>query len=386
MSYFPNRITELAFLTTTPLASSATYDSGVLDMTLSSQVQTEVLASHDGNLGFTFYSDAGGTDAIRTLTVPYVAARGFQLYAAPTFGNYVRYTFTNTSPSLQTDMYYSTKFVTRGISPQILARTGFLAPAMTSTLFRPASDFNSDRNVGLIGGEASGRKFGANLSVGGALETVWTYGSDWVPNQLKNEKLRIAAGGNANDTAAGTGAQSVQVNFLDENLAEVTETLVTAGTSASAATSANCFRLTSARVIDVGTYHGTNTADIVLELTGGNVMGNIAAGAGTTEQAIFCVPAGKTMYITEILVSVGQADSCDVRLFRSADPSDVTGPTFSGVYEEWGIYDFSGAVVFPLTTHLVFPAGTDVWFEAEKVTGGGSARVGVDFNFYTVTD
>lgn len=383
MTFIPNQVIYTSFSTTTPLASSATYSSGVLDMTEWSQVQTEINASHDGTLNITFYSDAGGTDAVRTLSVPYVADNGFQLYSAPTFGSYVKYEFTNTSASLQTDFYYTTKFLAEGLTPQILARSGFLASGMTASLVRSGSEFNSDRNTGLVGGEESKRKFGVNEAVGGSLETVWSYTANWIPNQILNEKLRIKAGGNAADTAAGLGAQSVLVSFLDENLLEVEETIVTNGALASTATTANCFRLLTAKVINCGTYGASNTADIVLELTGGNIMGNIATEKGTTEQAIFTVPSGKTSYITEIMVSVGLADSCDIKLFKRPNADDVTTP-FSAVIEEWTLEDFSGGDTFPFSTHLKFDEKTDIWVEAEKITGGGSARVSIDIQYYTV--
>lgn len=376
---------EVAFSTTTPLASSATYSSGILDMTNSSQIQTEITASHDGSMTFTFYSDAGGTDAVRSIVVPYIAANGFQLYSAPTFGFYVKYEFTNTSASLQTDFYFATKFLPTALSAQVLARNGFLASAMTSTIIRNGSEFNSDRNKGLIGGESSKRKFGVNQSVGNSPETVWSYSSNWIPNQVKNEKLRIKAGGDANDDAAGSGCQSVLVTFLDDNLLEVEETIVTAGALASLDTTANCFRLLSAKVVNVGTYHGSNAGSIIFELTGGNIMGNIAADKGTTEQCILTVPSGKTAYITEILISVGSADSCDVVMYSSDNSDDVSTP-FSAKIEQWALADFTGAEIFKLDTHLKFDEGSDIWVEAEKITGAGNARVSVDLNYYLVNN
>lgn len=374
-----------AFSTTTPLASLAVYDSGVLDLTGYTQVQTEVTSDQDGTLDFTFYEDSAGTNEVRSISVPYVSANGYQLYAAPTFGYYVKYEFTNTSASLQTDFFFSTKFLTKALSAQVIAKNGFIAPTMTANLVRTANEFNTDRNIGLIGSQESKRKFGVNTSVGGALETVWSYSTNWIPNQVINEKLRIKSGGNAADDTAGSGAQTVSVIFLDENWLEIEETIVTAGASASTATSANCVRLISAKVVNVGTYHGSNAGGITFELTGGNIMGYIAAEKGTTEQMILSIPANKTAYITEILVSVGQGDSADVKMFSVENANDTTTP-FVGKKEEWTLEDFSGAQVFKLDTHLKVESYEDIWFEAEKITGGGSARVSVDVNYYTVTN
>jgi len=257
---------------------------------------------------------------------------------------------------------------------------------MTANLIRTSNEFNTDRNTGLIGGQESLRKFGVNTSVGTSLETVWSYGSNWVPNQVFNQKLRIAAGGNAADTAAGLGARSVTVQFLDENWLEVEEVIVTSGASASLDTTANCVRLKSAKVTDVGAYHVANTGAIVFELNGsGNIMGNIAALKGTTEQAFTTIPANKTAYIYEIYVSVGLGDSADVKMFISKE-ADIIAAPFKSKVELWTIADFSGAQIFKLDTHIKLDPKTDIWFEAEKITGAGSARVSVDFSYYTVVN
>ena len=378
---------KVGFLTTDNLASGATFISPIVDVNGYSQVQTEISSDTDGTITITFCDDVDGTNAIRTLTIPYVAANGYQFFAAPAFVNYIKYEFINTSAVAQTNFYYTTKILNTAISPQLLTVEGYLSPSMVTTAVRPTSDYNTDRNIGIIGGQESKRKFGVNTSVGGSLETVWSYPSaDWIPNQITNQKLRIKAGGNTNDTNGGTGAQSVTVNFLDENFLEVTETIVTNGTSASLDTIANCTRLIGAKVLNVGIYHGSNVGGITFELNGsGNIMGYISVDKGTTEQAILTIPANKTAYITEIFMSVGQGDSADVKMFITKNADDVTTP-FSPKIELWTIEDYSGAQVFILDTHIKLDGKTDVWFEAEKITGGGTARVSVDFNYYTVIE
>jgi hypothetical protein len=137
MSYTPPLDAEVtAFKTTTLLASGATFDSGVLDAGGRTQVQTEINASHDGTIDIEFCSDAAGTDIIRSLSIPYTAADGYQFFAAPAFGNYIRYQFTNNAGVTQTDFYYTTKFLTTGLSPQLLTTTAFIAEAMVAHLGR----------------------------------------------------------------------------------------------------------------------------------------------------------------------------------------------------------------------------------------------------------
>lgn len=251
-------------------------------------------------------------------------------------------------------------------------------------LQRVINSADSDRNFGLLNYQTAGRKFGHNNTVGtGAFETLWTYTADWIPAQSA-ETIRIKAGGNAADDTAGAGAQTVEVTFLDGNWDEVTETIVTAGASASLATTATCIRLLRARIVNIGTYHGHNTGAITFEqTTSAAIMGYIDADAGTTEQAIMSVPQGKTLYITNILVSVGQADSADVRIKHVAAANDVTTPFRAG-YVEWEIEDFSGAQTFQPRTYLKFEEYADIYCEAQRITGSGSARVSIDFDYILI--
>jgi hypothetical protein len=136
MAYSPNQPAEqTAFVTGATLAAGATFDSGVLDANGYSQVQTEITANKDGTILIDFCSDPAGTDVVRSLSIPYVGADGYQFFAAPAFGNYIRYRFVN-GPTNQSDFYYTTKWLTTAISPQLLTTNAFIAEAMVSTLNR----------------------------------------------------------------------------------------------------------------------------------------------------------------------------------------------------------------------------------------------------------
>lgn len=149
---------EKGFLTTATLAASPgpgnVFVSSVLsfDPESVSQVQTEVLADEDGTMLFEFYSDAAGTDIIRTLTIPYNTSDGYRQFSAPTFGYAVKYTFTNNG-SAQSNFYFTTKLVRVPLSSQGLALDAFVSPTMMATLNRsvlsaanPAGNYS---NVGI---------------------------------------------------------------------------------------------------------------------------------------------------------------------------------------------------------------------------------------------
>ena len=132
-----------AFITTDNLTSGATYDSGVLDANNYNQVQTQIACDNDGTIEFIFGSSetmTGNTVGVngveRVLTVPYVAADGFQLYSAPAFTPYVRYTFTNDGVDTTTQFFFETKLLTKSLSGQVLGVNSFISPNMVANLGR----------------------------------------------------------------------------------------------------------------------------------------------------------------------------------------------------------------------------------------------------------
>ena len=134
--YENTKVDGYAFLTTTPLTSGSVYDSGVMSLSPGwSQVQTHVRADQNGTLKVFWYSDAAGTDQIRTLSLPYSSSDGFQMFGAPAFAPYIKYTFEN-GPVGQTDFYYDTKFTTKPINGQVLNLTAPIANGMVANLGR----------------------------------------------------------------------------------------------------------------------------------------------------------------------------------------------------------------------------------------------------------
>ena len=124
------------FNTTSNLTSGTTFDSGILDISNYQQVQTHVLASHDGSTNIKFYTDLAGSDLVRELTLPYESANGFELFSAPTFSNYVRYSFTNSSSATQTDFLYETKVLINPLSGQVLNVNAPISDRMVANLGR----------------------------------------------------------------------------------------------------------------------------------------------------------------------------------------------------------------------------------------------------------
>jgi hypothetical protein len=175
MAYQPHEpAAEQAFQTTTPLGIGVTYDSGIIDLRGWTQVDTRVRADQDGTLTIRWYSDAAGTNEVRTLVIPYEAAKGFQLYSAPAFTPFNRYEYTNGGVA-QLSFFYETKLLHVPLSPQILGVNAFISEGMVTQLGRsigtgqqPDGDF--------VNARADGTAFTDTTPLGAA----GTFQSDWL--------------------------------------------------------------------------------------------------------------------------------------------------------------------------------------------------------------
>jgi hypothetical protein len=164
-------------------------------------------------------------------------------------------------------------------------------------------DFFFEVSQGNVAGYSSTIISASNPDIDTTEEDIWNVGGN-LTYLTSADTFRIAAGGNAADAAAGTGAREVVFVFLDSDYNEVTEVIATAGASASSATSSTGLRFLRAYVSDVGS-NGSNVGAITIEaVTAGTTHGLIQAGKGISKSGHYTIPAGKTGYV------IGENFSC----------------------------------------------------------------------------
>ena len=166
---------------------------------------------------------------------------------------------------------------------------------------------------GTIEGASIINKFGQNIAVGTTLVPVTSIGAYNTPQVSGATTLRIKAGGDANDTAAGTGAREITLVGLDETGSILIEALVTAGASASAVTTGTFMRLYTMSVSESGSYANASTsshADVITveNGTGGTDWGTIDVvdtfAGSRSNIASYSVPLGFTAYMFKWDVSI----------------------------------------------------------------------------------
>jgi len=236
---------------------------------------------------------------------------------------------------------------------------------------------------GNISGFSSVHKFGRNPAVGVTYAPVSIGAVYQTPQAAAATKLRVKAG-DANDTAAGSGAREITVIGLDETGTEVTETLATAGASASSATTATFMRLYRAYVSASGTYATSTTsshaANIVIENNAGGTdwltIDVTSYSKAQSEVAAYSIPLGKTGYIKTIHISVDSKKVADVTMFFRENILEAAAP-----YSAMRIQSQMVGVVGEVTRHPETPFGpyaalTDIGFMAKA-----AAVAEIDINF-----
>lgn len=228
-------------------------------------------------------------------------------------------------------------------------------------------------------------KFGHNHDVGTSFVPV-TAGGKWPTPQVGSETaLRIKAGGHADDTAAGTGAQEVTIYGISPTGAEIEEAIATSGASASSATTLEFLRVTRAIVTKSGTYAtataNSHAAAIVIEnAAGGTDWMTIdfrdSVGNAQSQIGIFTVPLGKTAYVTQLQIDVDSTKTVDILGMSRSGILDTAAP-----YEPRRVLAEFIGVTGSLVDHFEYPFGpfpelTDFGFMAKSA---GSASVSVDY-------
>ena len=253
----------------------------------------------------------------------------------------------------------------------------------------PFNSISKDMLIAIERGDVPGHdiihKFGHNDSIpNGSFEFVTNLGQTAHALSAATT-VRIKAGGDGADDAAGNGAREITIQGIDSTLAEVTETITTAGAAASAVTTKTWWRVHRAWVSSVGTYGAANTAAITVENgTGGTDIIQIAVEDGQTQDCIYTIPTGKTGYLLSAHITIDSSQDATVNMYIRENMTDTTAPMSSKRIKKH--FDGLDSVFryIPRSPNSVFPALTDVWFEASG--GGGSTKVSIDMEILLIDD
>ncbi len=247
-----------------------------------------------------------------------------------------------------------------------------------------------DISRGLGQGVTKNHKFGRNRLVGTTYVPITANGTYQTPQVSGATALRIAAGGNANDTANGSGARAITMTGLNAQGVEISETIPTNGTLASIATTQKFIRLYRAFVSASGTYASQTARShansiVITEATDGNEWARISDtdfARSQTQIGVYSVPLHRTAFISSFKVSSETDRKIDL-IFVQRQNILQTAPPYDAmrVVEEYpAIYGLND-IHFdqPLGP---FPALTDIGFFAK--VGASTADISVSFEIIEV--
>lgn len=168
-------------------------------------------------------------------------------------------------------------------------------------------NFNLEAVRGTVTGISTVSKSGRNPDVdtGTSPEEIWAINGTWTPPTAARIMDIISA--NANDTAAGSGARTVEIFGLDGSFNAISEVVALNGATVSTVA-------TFTRVCDivVRTAGATGTNEGIITVTAQVDATNqalIAAGVGEALMTIYTVPNGFTAYMTNLHACFNRADN-----------------------------------------------------------------------------
>lgn len=237
---------------------------------------------------------------------------------------------------------------------------------------------------GLMGGCTAYHISGRYPSIGATPTPVTRSGFYRTPQASAPVALRIKSGGNANDTAAGSGGRAITFVGINATGDLITETVATAGASASAATAQTFIRLREAFVSASGTYAtqavGSHASTINIEDTAGNLWATIADGSlgrGNTEQAVFTTPKNRAALVTNVFLSSDADKKANIVFYQRQGILKTSAP-----YDALQIINEfpqnAGLSDLAFNPPIYFPPLTDFGFLASVSASTVDVSIGID--------
>jgi hypothetical protein len=228
-------------------------------------------------------------------------------------------------------------------------------------------------------------QFGRNTACGTSYVPVSDNGAYRTPQVGAATTLRIKAGGNAADTAAGAGARSIRLYGLDANGDEIEEVIATAGASASASTSASFLRLYKAEVETSGTYGtqsaGSHVGNITIQNTAGTQdWAQIQLNgfpSGSTSIGSITIPRNHVGLVTSIQINVDQAKTTDIIILKREGVTQASAP-YKPIMKLQEFLGVSSSVSITFETPIKFTELTDLGVLAKVSNGTGAVSVDIE--------
>ena len=231
----------------------------------------------------------------------------------------------------------------------------------------PTPNVYLDVARGAISNSKIVHKFGANFDIGQATdpESVWTGGGLYPWASLSSAQTIYCLSSSGSDTAV------LNIEGLDANYNELTESVTLTGTSAVTTTNAflRVFRMT---------YDADNAGDITARTVSasGAIVAQIDTGYAQTLMAVYTIPAGFTGYLVALDATIDSNKNAQLLMYHR-----LFGKPFRIAH----IGETSGHYRYDFHAPLRIPEKTDIDIRIDNVSGNDS-RVTANFDIVLIRD
>jgi len=209
---------------------------------------------------------------------------------------------------------------------------------------------------------------GFNPDVDAGEEEIWAVGGSyvWPTAEMRMEIVSSSA----DDAAEGTGARTVRIRYLTSAFVEKSEDITLTGVTPVPTVAADIYRVNWFRVLTAGSG-GKAAGNLDLRhLSDTPIYSRIPTGLTRARNAMYTVPAGKILFITQLTYSTGNSQGgrfCRFSLRSNYEDlsNTLTGNVFYP-YSEIGVQDGAFTITYDLP--MKFVAGADI-----KVSAMGDA-------------
>lgn len=238
-----------------------------------------------------------------------------------------------------------------------------------------ATPYGYDVSEGNITNHTAIWKTGENPDVDAATEDMWPAGGTYIYPSSTGRQMFITSASES-DAAAGAGARTLTLSYLDSGFNAYTTTVTLNGTTAVATVATNIARINGFRVLSAGTNY-TADWEISIGTSTGRIFSQISSGYTRARNAVYSVPSDYTLYITSFSFSITNPSGGRSGTFCLKANYDDLSTADSGdgqmffPYAEMGMQDGAHTISFDLP--LRFPQKSDIRVTVKGDAGNADA-------------
>ena len=181
----------------------------------------------------------------------------------------------------------------------------------------PQSDYLYDVARGKVSGARPYGAYGEKVSTGADSGVLWSNGAYAFPASSGVQMSVVST--SANDASSGSGIRTLQIHYLDANLAEQSETVTLNGVTPVNTVATNIRFIQYIHMLTYGS--GKCAAGNISISNGGTTYGYVSTGSTRCASSVRMVPAGKRMVVTSFYGGASSGSAAAKVIVHISTPS-----------------------------------------------------------------